>query len=462
MRKDYFPNKKSGFTLIEMLIFIFIFVIVSLTFYQIMSTGIQIALESKNRLGALALANEKMEIVRNLKYEDVGTVGGVPNGTLPETETVSASGHQYRVDIFVQYVDDVFDGTAAGNTDTAANDYKRVKITVSWIGVAGKTKDVSVVSRFVPPGLEVGAGGGVLSVNIINSAGAGVSQSQVHIVNNDISPAVNVTQNTDNGGNLIFVGAQQSIYNYVITVSKTGYETINTIDPGSVAYSPIDVHASVVEGLLNTKSIVIDLLSSLTIKASNYANSPISDLGFHLEGGRILGTNNATVPAETIYILDANETTDVDGERTINNQSPGQFFLTNIGTISGSTLVGVSPITGFEATPLIYKFSLLPGTNKTVEIKFAEDGQPGLLVKVMNNAGDVRIDGAEVKLTSAGGYDETISATSFDGVAFFPNDNDPLINGEYTLGVTVPGFEPYSETIEVDNLTIQEVKLIAS
>lgn len=461
MKKRYFFKKTAGFTLIEMLVFIFIFVIVSLAFYQTMVTGMQIALESKNRLGALALANEKMEIARNLKYEDVGTISGIPSGTLQENEDVSVSGHQYRVNTFVQYADDSFDGLAETNTDTAPNDYKRAKITVSWKGFGGSTRDVSIVSRFVPPGLEVGSGGGVLSVNIINSAGEGIPQAQVHIVNDALSPRVDINQKTDDGGNLMFVGAQQSIYNYVITVSKGNYETVSTIGSGSVAYSPIDVHASVVNGLLNVKSIVIDLVASLKIRAVDYAGAAIPDLAFHLEGGRILGTNNSIVPAETVYILDADETTDNNGEFIINKQSPGQFSLTNIGAVANYTLIGVDPIASFEAASLKYKFSLLPGEDKTVEIKFAKNEEPGLLVKVMNNAGDVLIGGAEVKLTSVGGYEKTVS-TSFDGVAFFPSDSDPLINGEYSLEVVAPGFETRSETVEINNLTNQEIKLIAS
>lgn len=460
MKNKFFSKKKSGFTLIEMLVFIFIFSIVSLAFYQTLVTGIQVALDSKNRLGALALANEKMEITRNLKYEDVGTVGGVPDGILPELETVVANGISYKVKTFVQYVDDSFDGVDPA--DLVSEDYKRVKITVSWEKSASGTKEVDLVSRFVPPGLEVASGDGVLSVHIIDSAGNGVPQADLHIVNNSVSPAVNINQPTDGNGNLILPGAKQSIQGYAISVSKTAYERVDTVALGDVAYSPIDVHASVMTGLLNTKSIVIDLVSNLTIRSIDQSGATIPNVSFHLEGGRILGTDISVTPWSTVHITDADKATGPNGENKMENQGPGQFLVTNVEAPSGYTLVDMSSISSFDSLTPGYAFSLGSGASKTVDMRFAENSKPGLIVVVKDNAaGNPLINGATVKLTSVAGY-EGSDTTSFDGVAFFTdNTGGSLIDGEYNIEVSAVGFQTYTGTVAVDKLTSQEIKLSA-
>lgn len=448
--------KNSGFTLVEAMVFLFIFSVITVTFYSVITLGTNYIIESKNRLGALALANEKMEIVRNLKYDDIGTTTGIPAGSILADEDVVLGPKNYHVRTLVQYMDDPFDGVLP--TDPVPTDYKRVKVTISWTGSQGGQGEIYLVSRFVPPGLEVSSGDGILAVNVSDGTGASNPQVHVHIVNNFLSPKVDIEQDTDDGGNLMLPGAKQSQQGYEITVSKNGYETVSTIDPDSVTYAPKDPHASVIIGSLNTAFITIDKLSDLKIKTIDYLNSPISDVAFHLQGGRILGTDSSVVPLQTVYILDSDETTGGSGEKDLNDHSPGQFFLTNLAAVSGHTLIGVSPISGFDPAPATYKFSLLPDESKTVEIKFADNNADALLVKVLNSSDDSPVNNAQAKLTNGSGYDTTVT-TSFDGIAFFPTNSDPFLPGPYTLEVTEAGFQNYSASVDIDKLTSQEVKL---
>lgn len=100
-------------------------------------------LESKNRLGATALANQRMEIIRSIDYTSIGTkhwngsawVYGIPAGELIEEEDVSVNTTLYHVDTFVQYVDDTFDGVTP--TDTIPTDYKRG----ACYGILGRRRD---------------------------------------------------------------------------------------------------------------------------------------------------------------------------------------------------------------------------------------------------------------------------------------------------------------------------------
>jgi Tfp pilus assembly protein PilV len=74
-----FSSTKKGFSLIESLVFLFIFMLISVVFLQVYLVGTRTIFDSKNRLGAVALANQKMEIIRSIEYADIGTK--VWNGT---------------------------------------------------------------------------------------------------------------------------------------------------------------------------------------------------------------------------------------------------------------------------------------------------------------------------------------------------------------------------------------------
>ncbi|EKE11203.1 MAG: hypothetical protein ACD_15C00125G0006 [uncultured bacterium] len=448
----------KGFTIIEALTVLFVFAVITMTFYSVFTLGINYIFESKNRLAAVSLANERMEIMRNLKYEDVGTMNGVPGGLIPSEENIHSGGKTYNVKTFIQYMDDPFDGISPSDLD-----YKRAKVTISWIGPKGKKSSVSLVSRFVPPGVEQNvAGGGVLSINVINSQGIGIPQTSVHVVNNSISPNVDVTAMTDDTGNLILPGARQSIQGYYIAVSKDDYETVNTIDPLSVAYAVTDTPASVVGGMLNVKSMIQDKLAGLKIVCEDSLGGVLPGVGFHVEGGRILGFDLLQSPVAPEYNLKSDVTTDAQGEKEFNEISPGQIFITPTGAPIGYILVSNSHFTQYDSQKNMYSFILSPGdTTREVKIKYAKEDMISLLAAIKNSLDDALVSNARVVLSNADGYSEEIE-TKADGSAFFPQANSPLVLGTYSLKVTAPGYNDFTEeNITIDKLILKEIKLTA-
>ncbi|OGI22839.1 MAG: hypothetical protein A3E91_02155 [Candidatus Moranbacteria bacterium RIFCSPHIGHO2_12_FULL_40_10] len=433
-----FKILNSGFTIIESLVFLFIFSVITVTFYSAWSLGMKHIIESKNRMGATALASEKMEIIRNLQYDNIGVQSGIPNGNILADEDVTENGKSYHVKTFIQFIDDAFDGTYPD--DSVPNDYKRAKVTVTWGGIG----EVSLVSRFVPPGLEVDAGKGVLSINVMNSQG-GVPQSTVHIVNNDISPAVDITLNTDNSGNLMFPGAEASTQKYQITVSKNGYETVATVDPLTIPdYNPVDTNASVSLGSINTKTIFQNKVSNLDILSIDMNDAPIPNAQFDIKGGRILGTKKIS-PFDNVYNLDEiSVATNASGEKEYNLISPGQYAIYNIGSVSGYTFISTDPIS---------PFSLIPDETKTVKIKFADDNADSLLVSVIRSDDSSPINGAQVRLSNGTGYDST-ETTLEDGLSFFQ-----AAAGAYNLEVSASGFQSYSSSISINKFISQQVIL---
>lgn len=444
-------NYKLGFTLIEALVFLFIFTVATGTFYSVFSVNTRYTIDVKDRQSSAQIANEKMEIIRNLKYDDIGTIGGIPSGNIPANENIAVDGKTYAVRTFIKYQDDSFDGVYP--TDTIPNDYKIVKITVSWAGVNDSSSDVELITRFVPAGMELASGDGVLAINIINSEGAGIGQAEVHIENGDVSPAVNLTAETDDSGNLMLPGAKESIWGYKLTVSKSDYETVETVDPDSVEYNPIDSHASVVSGSVNTKTVIINKTADLNIKSVDYLDAALPGVSFHIKGGRVLGTNTENIPAVTIYNTDDDYSTDTGGEKKLDDSSPGQYVISDVGAVSGYTLVSTEPI-----SPI----TVLPNETKTVKIKFAKNDEDSLVVYVLKDVDDAPIEGASVRLTNGDGYDATVT-TENDGVAIFPLTAEPVFAaGDYNIEVKAEGFQDNNSTATVDNFTAKTIKLTAT
>ena len=67
-----------GFTILETLIGMAILTIVSSSVYLAYSSVIQIVQSAQYNSAALSAIESRIETVRNMRYEDVGVIGGVP------------------------------------------------------------------------------------------------------------------------------------------------------------------------------------------------------------------------------------------------------------------------------------------------------------------------------------------------------------------------------------------------
>src|SRR5688572_8730500 len=92
-----------GFTLIEVVVATFIVGTVVAGMFGLFLLTMRGAQTGERRIVAIALANEKMEMVRNLPYLSVGTIGGVPAGSIPQAETVSRNNQTYTVRTDIRY-----------------------------------------------------------------------------------------------------------------------------------------------------------------------------------------------------------------------------------------------------------------------------------------------------------------------------------------------------------------------
>ena len=164
-------QKQKGSSLIDVIVGTAILVIVFVGIFGIFKLSIELVSSSKAKTGALALANEQMEYLRSLSYDDVGTIGGIPSGNIPQEETIVLNQATYTRRTFIQYVDDPKDGLGAGDENFITADYKHAKVEMKW--TIGETKrKFSLVSNIVPKGIETLQGGGILTINTIDAFGA--------------------------------------------------------------------------------------------------------------------------------------------------------------------------------------------------------------------------------------------------------------------------------------------------
>jgi len=438
-----------GFTLIESLVFLFLFALISVVFFQMYATGTRLIIESKNRLGATALANQKMEIIRSINYDAIGTTTGIPAGDLLENETISVNTAKYQVHTFVQYVDDPFDRLVSSTPpDTIPTDYKRVRLTISW-GNLGTDQTVIIFGNFSPKGVETASSGGVLSINVLNGSGAGVSGVSVHIVN--ASSGVNVTASTDATGNLMLPGAPAGSQNYTLTVSKNAYYGATTRPPyPTSAYNPVDVHASVVAGVLNQKTIVMDQSSDITLSTKDSFGTTLPNVAYTLAGGRILGTDSGT--GAPVYEFSATGTTNASGVVSHANQSYGQYTTTI--TSAGYEFYSLLP-----EGAVVNVFTASAGAPADVTAVLLDKNIGSIKIKVLNQVDGSVLSGASVHVSNSSlPYDVTVTTNQY-GYAYLPTVLLALVPATYDIEVSLSGFNNQSDSVSVNgalaSVTIQ-------
>lgn len=268
-------NHARGVTLIDTVVGISLMLLIFLGIFAAFQLSIDVVMNNKARSGAIALANERMEYIRSLSYTSVGTVGGIPSGTLAQTESISMNGISYTRRTLVLYVDDPKDGSAGSDT-TGVADYKAVKVEISWIARTG-TRSVYLVSRLEPAtGLESAVSGGTLTINVLNASDQPISNAQVHIVNTSSSPTVDLTTYTNTDGTISLVGAPAAS-NYSVVVTKSGYSTAQTYSSTAQNPNPSPGNLTVTNNQTTVGTFAIDVLSNMTVNTYSFSTGTWSD-----------------------------------------------------------------------------------------------------------------------------------------------------------------------------------------
>lgn len=264
-------NSAAGFSFVEVIV---VSTIVTLVFGGLLA-GVQLMIElighSKAESGAQSLAVAKVEYIRSLPYADVGTVDGIPAGSIPQTSTTTLNGITYTEDVLVQYLDRPEDGFGTNDENDITEDSKVVKVTYSW-NIRGEDRSFEMVTDIIPKGIESTSGGGTLFINVFDAEVQPVSGADVHVYNDTGTSTIDVTVETNADGIANFPGTP-ALSGYQITATKSGYSTDQTYSASSTNSDPNPPHVSVLKGEVSTVNFAIDALSDLTLQTREPAET---------------------------------------------------------------------------------------------------------------------------------------------------------------------------------------------
>ncbi len=272
MRNYHYKNSRyaniftgsKGLSFLDVIVGVGLLVLVFVAISGVFRLSINVIAGSKARVGALSVAQERVEFVRSLPYDNVGTVGGIPAGNIQQTEIVNLNKIAYTRRTLIQYVDDPKDGVGTADQNGIVADYKRVKTEVTW-SIRDRQKSIALITNIVPKGIETVAGGGTLIINVFDSLGVAVLGANVHILNDSLNPVVSVNISTNADGKVTFPGSPAGS-SYEITVTKSGYNSSKTYDTDTQNPNPNPAHLSVIKGNTTVASFQVDLISTKIVR----------------------------------------------------------------------------------------------------------------------------------------------------------------------------------------------------
>ena len=433
-------NKNKGYTLVEILVAITIIGIVFAAVFSIFRMVVKSSATSEARVTATGLANQQMEMIHNLPYNNVATTGGWPQGNIPSTQTRILNNVTYTINTEINYFDDPYDDLVP--IDTLGSDYKKIKVEVTWDKYMPGTP-VTLYSDISPKGLEETAQpGGVLSIQVFDHLNnQPVPGAAIQIDNNNLG--IHFSSTTDNDGKrLLYSLTPDSGPNYAIRITKNGYTQDYTSEITTELPDPDNPHKSIFDGQITPISFVIDLVSSLTIRTQDDGSTPaaIGNIPLTITGERLLGLNGENQP------VPRNKFT---GQAT---NAAGQLTLADIEWDNYTIAEEDANYDVAEINPYGPPTALSPGESKFVTLTLVNHADHTLRITVLDNDGNPVTD-AGVRLYG-NGFDET-KQSSAGGQVFFT----PLQQLTYTLEVNKIGYVTFSDPTEISGQTLREVTL---
>jgi len=266
-------SSHRGFSLIDTLVGAAMMLVVFLALFGLLRASLAVSVVAKAKTTALETANIQMEYLRGLSYDTLGTVSGIPSGVVPQTSTTTIDGIPYVVHTYIEYYDDPADGVGVSDTNSVTTDYKKGKVVVTYT-INGLDKSLSLVSNFVPPGIESSTGGGTLALHIVNALGEDVPAATVHIVNTATTPTIDFTTVSDTDGVALVGGAATSSM-YQIYVTRTDYSSAQTYPRTVQNVNPTPGYLTVVKDETTNATFAIDELATLIL--STFSPATITD-----------------------------------------------------------------------------------------------------------------------------------------------------------------------------------------
>lgn len=400
-----------------------VFTLIVISVYNAYVGVFNVVYASRAKIEAISIINEQLEIVRNLAYSDVGISGGLPAGKLTHIQSIDRDEYRYTVTTTVRNVDDPFDGTLGGTpNDLSPADFKVVEVEIGCVDCRVAFPPMIVTTRVAPKNLETASTNGALFVKVFDANGNAISDADVHIENNQATPAIVIDDTTNTNGVLQVVDAPPGINAYEITVTKSGYSTDKTYVASVGNPNPSKPHATVVLQQVTQLSFVIDRLSTFNISSVTSMCTPVAGIDFSLVGTKLIGT-------PSVLKYSQNKVTNGSGLLTLNNIEWDTYAFTNID--AAYDLIGINPI-----SPV----SIAPNSTQNVQLIVAPKSSRTLLVTVKDSVTGLPLSGVTAQLvgpstdvteiTGQGFLGQTDwsggggQATSTDATKYFSSDGN--------------------------------------
>jgi hypothetical protein len=344
------------------------------------------------RTAASEEISQQIETIRNLPYDSVGTVGGVPSGVIPQIQSVGFGNYTFVLETTIRNIDDPFDGVLGGiPNDTAPDDYKLVEIQASC-PLCQNFSPISITTTVAPKNLESATQNGSLFIYALDANGNGVAEATVNVVNSSVTPSINLTDTTNVSGVLELVGVPTSTQGYSISVTKPGYSSDQTYPMGAAGNpNPTKPNATIVAQTVTALTFSIDKVSSLNVLATDDRCNIITGNSFTMQGATLIGTD------PNILKFSTSSTMDASGSALMQNIEWDTYTLTlNSSTQNVMGTIPLDPIVVNPSSTATFQFVLQPAAN------------PSLLATVVDAATGAGITNATVTLSKTG-YSNTMT-----------------------------------------------------
>ncbi len=309
------------------------------------------AIVSQRQAVASTLATNQMEYLKSLPYDHLAVAGGaiVSNTTIPASYTKKIQGLTYTIKTSISYADDAYDGcgsypnqtlkqkycrnypppTGAPSPDTNPGDYKDVMVVVTD---PSGTRLASVDTQISALVAETASNTGALFVNVVDDSGQPVVGATVTVTNSFTSPAVNVSDTTDQNGLVIFYDLPPSTtnYHYQITASNSGYSSLTTIPPsGTLQPTYPNQNLIVQSSSYVTLTLKPQGTNSLVIETTDVNGSALPGVKVYAKGGykKYTATSDTSYYYDNMNPSDTRPATDANGLAALTNLVPGSYIF---------------------------------------------------------------------------------------------------------------------------------------
>lgn len=395
-KKNILQNFSKGFTLIEVLVATTIFLIISVGIYAGFVSILKTMKIIRVKGIMTNIANEQFEIVRNLPYASVGTISGIPSGVIPQSQTISRDGRSFIVETVVRNVDEPFDGTFNGTPkDLSPADMKIIETTISCSECEINSVPISFTTKVAPKNLETASTNGAIVVKVFDASGVPVPEADVNIINNTITPTVNLNDKTDINGMLTIVDAPPSVGEYQIIVTKDGYSTDRTYKVGESANpNPAKPNLTVIVQQISQISFTIDKISTINISTVDNQCVATPNFNFNIKGDKLLGLS------PDIYKYNQDFETNSIGNKTLSDIEWDTYMISGID--SENDIIGTNPLLSLGVNPEV---------EQDLQIITAPKNGRRLLVVVRDQSTGLPVTDAVVNLTGPNSYLNTITTS---------------------------------------------------